>query len=326
MRCGLVRNLRRAPLAAMLGLALTIPVSAQDPGPTPLPSPTPVATPTPPPSPTPTPAPPDHQRPWPSGDQLRRGLQEIGFAFLVDADSGDWLGWPPLSNATEDPALGLGGAGTLAATATFDFGLLDGDRAAELTAFLEVAARLPLEAQDVEQMRRFVVDDLLEAPPELLESCYLADWDRGAALVSVDREAGSARLRLAEAAAGVDLEGEDSSECAPLIPEEVAAALGDPSSERLTIALSGDPADFEPNDVTLQGALVTVVLTFRNDSSVEQSLTFDEPLSSTTGTVAPGEIKLIVVRRLEPGTYPFSNGGDPDSVRGTLRIEAPTAD
>ena len=32
---------------------------------------------------------------WPSGDELRRDLQGIGFTFRVDRDSGDWLGWAP---------------------------------------------------------------------------------------------------------------------------------------------------------------------------------------------------------------------------------------
>jgi hypothetical protein len=276
----------------------------------------------------------DFEEAWPIGDELRRGLQQIGFAFQVDAQSGDWLGWAPRSVVGEDPALGLDGAGTMPAVATFEFGLLDRDPAAVLTAFLEVSARVPVTPRDVEQMRRFVVDDLLEAPPELLEPCYITDWERGAALVSVDADGGIARLRLGEsaaAAAGSDLGAGadlaiDTTECAPLIPEAVAAVLGDPSSERLTITLGGDASAFEPADVTLQGALVTVVLTFRNDSAVERSLTFDEPLASSTGPVAPGEAKLIVVRQLEPGTYPFSSDTSPDALRGTLRIEAPTLD
>jgi hypothetical protein len=68
---------------------------------------------------------------------------------------------------------------------------------------------------------------------------------------------------------------------------------------------------------------VTVVLTFRNESDVEQSLTFAEPLESSTGPVDAGATRLIVVRQLEPGTYPFFSDADPDVLRGSLEIEAP---
>jgi len=180
---------------------------------------------------------------------------------------------------------------------------------------------------DIERARRFVVEDLLKLPPETLEPCYVTDWERGAVLVSIEAETSSARITLAETApplAATLAEEADLADCAPLIPSEIAAELGDSVSERVTIAMVGDPAAFEPSDVTIEGALVTVVLTFRNDSDSEQTLTFADPLDSTTGPVAPGDIRLIVVRELQAGEYPFFSETDPDGLRGTIRIESPT--
>ena len=141
---------------------------------------------------------------WPSGDQLRSSLQQIDFAFRIDADSGDWLGWAPRATSAELPALGLSGAGTQDALTSFDFSLIEGDTGPPLTAFMEVAARLPLDPVDVDQARRFVVDDLLEMPPETLEACYLSDWRVGAALVTVDTETTTARLQLASSVAALE--------------------------------------------------------------------------------------------------------------------------
>lgn len=277
---------------------------------------------------------------WPSGDELRRSLQDIGFAFRIERDSGDWIGWAPRASTNEAPALRLGGAGTQDAIAAFDLALLGGGQAgagvdATLTAFMEVAARLPLDPNDVEQARRFVVDDLLTEPPELLEPCYASAWDRGFVLATVDDETAAARVFMASSseAAEADVVGSDVAiseadfdlaECAPLIPSEVVAELEDPSTERLTIAMTGDEVGgFEPAEVTLQGALVTLVLTFRNDSAVEQSLTFAAPLEASTGPVASGEVRLIVVRQLQPGDYPFFSDTDPDGATGSIRIETP---
>ena len=68
---------------------------------------------------------------------------------------------------------------------------------------------------------------------------------------------------------------------------------------------------------------MTLVLTFRNDSATEQSLTFAAPLESDTGPVPPGEVKLIVVRQLTPGDYPFFSRSDPEAMTGVVRVTKP---
>ena len=98
---------------------------------------------------------------WPSGDELRRELQDIGFTFRVERDSGDWLGWAPRASNVEAPAVMLGGAGSEDAGARFGFELLQtaslgADVDAALTALMEVAARVPLTPSRVDRMRRFV--------------------------------------------------------------------------------------------------------------------------------------------------------------------------
>jgi Cupredoxin-like domain len=265
---------------------------------------------------------------WPTGDELRRELQEIGFVFRIDGTTGDWLGWTPPASLDDLPAMVLDGAGTDPAIATFDFQLIEGDPSLPLTAYLEVASRLPLEPRDTDRARRFIVDDLLEAPPETLEPCYVTDWERGVVLVTVDTETTTAHARVApdlDALGAVDpIDSADPADCAPLVPSEIAALLGDPSSERVTIVMDGQGA-FEPAEVTLTGALVTVVLTFRNGSTVEQSLTFEAPLDASTGPVEPGGTRLIVVRQLQPDRYRFFSDSAPDEVRGTLIILAPDA-
>ena len=104
------------------------------------------------------------------------------------------------------------------------------------------------------------------------------------------------------------------------------AELGDPSTERLTVVLGGEPAAFDPSRLTVEGALVTLVLTFRNEADTEQTLTFEAPLESTTGSIAPGGIKLIVVRQLAPGEYAFYSETDPATLRGSITVEAPSVD
>ena len=47
--------------------------------------------------------------------------------------------------------------------------------------------------------------------------------------------------------------------------------------------------EFRAHRGYLEGTLVTVILTFRNDSAAEQSLTFEAPLEADTGPVDPGE-------------------------------------
>jgi hypothetical protein len=265
---------------------------------------------------------------WPTGDELRRDLQTIGFVFRVDGATGDWFGWAPPVDATTVPAVQVDGAGTTAAAASFELLLIGGDPSLPLTAYMEVASRLPLRPSDVDRARRFVVEDLLQAPPETLESCYVSDWERGAALVTVDAETTTARLHLAEDARAIEAFAAsvpDDAECAELIPSEVAAELGDPSSERVSIAMRA-AGSFDPAEVELTGALVTVVLTFTNESAVEQTLTFEAPLEASTGPVEPAGTRLIVVRQLQPGEYPFFSEADPDGLRGTLRIEEPRAD
>jgi len=297
----------RALLVALLAVAWASGSVAQSPSPEPAPSPAPASSSAP--------------APWPTGDELRYELQQIGFVFRIDRDSGDWKGWAPRAGSEEAAALLLGGAGTIDATATFDFPLLEGDpddTDSALTAYMEVAARLPLDPADVERARRFVVEDLLQDPPEILEPCYATDWERGALVATIDEETTTARLLLTSE--------DETADCVPLIPAEVAALLGDPSTERLSIGMGGDPIAFDPSEVTLEGALVTLVLTFRNDSTIEQTLTFEAPLESDTGLVAPGDVKLIVVRQLQPGEYAFHSETAPDDLRGTIGIEAPSAD
>lgn len=259
--------------------------------------------------------------PWPGGDEMRRELQAIGFAFRVDPDNGDWLGWAPRAGAGESPALRLGGGGSAEAAATVEFDLLGDDIAtgAALTALLEVTTRLPVDPADTERTRRFLVEELLASTPQVLEPCYAADWDRGAILALVDTEAAIAQVRVAP-----EIDVPD--DCEPLLPAEVVANLGEPSTERLTISMRADGSAFEPVETTVEGALVTLVLTFRNDSTIEQSLTFDPPVESATGPVAAGELKLIVVRRLEPGEYTFYSETDVEGLRGHVVVEAPTLD
>lgn len=291
-----------------ISVALALPISAQDASPSPLPA-----------------------DPWPSGDELRRELQDIGFGFRIDREQGDWLGWAPRASIVEAPAITLGGAGAADATATFGFDLLQtdllgGDVDAALTALMEVAARLPLDGADVERTRQFIVTDLLTEAPETLEPCYLTERPMGVILVAVDAESGLASIDLARTVDALGLEADLEPEtCAPIGPSTAGPALGVASLERLTISVStAEPAAFDPPEVTLEGGPVTLVLSFRNDSSSEQSLTFEAPLEANTGPVAPGELKLIVVRRLELGEYPFYSQSDPEGLTGIVRIVEPT--
>ena len=303
-------SMRSGLIVALLTLALGVPAAGQDA------------------SSSPSDAAPAPE--WPSGDGLRRELQDIGFAFRVDRESGDWLGWAPRASVIEAPALWLGGAGRLAATATFDFDLLQTDLLgadvdAALTALMEVAARLPLDDALTERARRFIVTDLLTEPPEMLQACYAEDGPAGAIVITSDTELGRARVRFTTAPdallSGLDI---DAGSCARIAPSVEGVALGDPTSERISIGISGGPpASFEPAETTLEGTLVTVVLTFRNDADTEQSLTFEPPLESDTGPVAPGDMKLIVVRQLEPGSYSFFSVADPDNTVGVLHIVEP---
>ena len=297
---------RIAALTAALVLALAAPAAAQDA------SPSPAAA-----------------MPWPSGDELRRELQDVGFAFRVDRDTGDWLGWAPRASIVEAPAIRLGGAGAVEATATFGFDLLQtdllgGDVDAALTAFMETTARLPLDAIEAERARQFVVADLLTEPPESLEACYLSDRPTGVLLITVDTETGLAELDVARELSAIDPVGElEAENCVPIRPSTVGPPLGEASSERITIGMTaGAQVAFDPAETSLEGDLVTLVLTFRNDSAVEQTLTFEAPLESDTGPVAPGELKLVVIRQLEPGEYGFFSRSDPDGITGRIRITA----
>ena len=83
---------------------------------------------------------------------------------------------------------------------------------------------------------------------------------------------------------------------------------------------------FDPIETVVEGSSVTLVLTFRNETSDDQSLTFETVAGSGTGTVAPGEVKLIVVRRLPPGEYAILSEADPAVIRGTIRIVEPATD
>ena len=166
------RPISFAILIALLAVTLAIPASAQDQSPGP---------------PTPD-SPPDGSVVWPSGDELRRELQDIGFTFRVEHDSGDWLGWAPRASIVEAPAVALGGAGSEDAAVRFGFELLQTDSLgadvdAALTALMEVAARLPLAPARADRMRRFVVADLLAKAPLALEPCYASIAEDGAVLI-----------------------------------------------------------------------------------------------------------------------------------------------
>jgi hypothetical protein len=266
---------------------------------------------------------------WPSGDDLRRDLQEIGFAFRVDRDSGDWLGWAPRASVVEAAAIRLGGSGNAAATARVRFDLLQtdllgGDVEAALTALMEMASRLPLQPAGVERVRRFVVVDLLTEPPESLEPCYHEEGVGGAILVRVEAETGIATLDVAPNLGAIASSDElDVADCAFIRPSTAGPVPGEPSSERVTVNMTaGEPPTFEPAELTVEGELVTLILTFANESMSEQSLTFDAPLEASTGPVAPGDRKLIVIRQLESGSYRFSSDTDPSGLVGTINIVA----
>ena len=145
----MTRSISSTILIVLLAVTLAIPASAQDRSP---------GTPR-------SDAPADGSVAWPSGDELRRELQDISFTFRVERDSGDWLGWAPHASIVEAPAVTLGGAGNEDAGVRFSFellrtDLLGADVDAALTALMEVAARLPLAPARADRMRRFVVDDL----------------------------------------------------------------------------------------------------------------------------------------------------------------------
>lgn len=302
-----------AILIALLAVTLADPVSAQ--GHSPVPA-TPDST-------------PDGSVAWPSGDELRRELQDIGFTFRVERDSGDWLGWAPRASIVEAPAVRLGGAGSEDAGAHFGFELLQAnargaDVDAVLTALMEVAARLPLSPARADRVRRFAVEDLLVRAPRALAPCYASIADDGAVLIVIDQETGAATIDLASSPSRLDLDAEfDLDACAPIAPSSDGPAPGDPTLERITIVAAGDPAMFDPIETVVEGSLVTLVLTFRNDTSEPQSLAFETVTGSGTDIVAPGEVKLIVVRRLPPGEYAIHSETDPVAIRGIIRIVEP---
>ena len=83
---------------------------------------------------------------------------------------------------------------------------------------------------------------------------------------------------------------------------------------------------FDPIETVVEGSLVTLVLTFRNETSDDQSLTFETVTRSGTDIVAPGEVKLIVVLRLPPGEYAIYSETDPEAIRGIIRIVEPATE
>ena len=310
------RPIRFAILIALLAVTLANAVSAQgqSPGPPTLDSP------------------PDGNVAWPTGDELRRELQDIGFTFRVERDSGDWLGWAPRASIVEAEAVMLGGAGSEDAGVHFSIELLQTDMLgadvdATLTALLEVAARLPLAPARVDRMRRFVVDDLLVTAPRALEPCYASITEDGAMLIAIDQETGAATIELTSSPSRLDIDdGVDLDACAPIAPSSDGPVPGEPTLERITIVAAGEPTVFEPIETVVEGSPVTLVLTFRNETSDDQSLTFETVAGSGTGIVAPGEVKLIVVRRLPPGEYAIHSETDPEAIRGIIRIVEPATE
>ena len=269
---------------------------------------------------------------WPSGDELRRELQDIGFTFRVERDSGDWLGWAPRASNVEAPAVMLGGAGSEDAGVRFSFELLQtaslgADVDAALTALMEVAARVPLTPSRVDRMRRFMVGDLLEKAPLALEPCYASIAEDGAVLIAIDQQTGATTIQLASSASRLDLDAElELDACAPITPSIDGPAPGEPTLERITIVAAGEPAMFDPIETVVEGSAVTLILTFRNETSVDQSVTFGTVASPGTDIVAPGEEKLIVIRRLPPGEYAFYSETDPQAIRGIIRIVEPATE
>ena len=307
------RPISFAILIAVLAVTLAVPVSAQRQSPGPHP-------------------PSDSSVAWPSGDELRRELQDIGFTFRVERDSGDWLGWAPGASMVEAPAVTLDGAGSDDAGARFGFELLQtdlfgADVDAALTALMEIAARLPLAPARAERLRRFVVDDLLVTAPLALEPCYASMTEDGTELIAIDQPTGTAAIELARSPSGLDIEEEfDLDACAPIAPSSDGPPPGEPTSERLTIVAAGEPVMFDPIETVVEGSLVTLVLSFRNETSDAQSLAFETVPGSSTDLVAPGGAKLIVVRRLPPGEYAIYSETDPEAIRGIIRIVAPATD
>jgi hypothetical protein len=310
------RPISLAILVALLAVTLASPVSAQGESAEP---------------PTPDVAP-DDSVAWPSGDALRRELQDIGFTFRLEGDSGDWLGWAPRASIVEAPAITLGGAGSEDAGVRLSLELLQadlfgGDVDAALTALMEVAARLPLNPARTDRMRRFVVDDLLVTAPLALEPCYASIAEDGAVVIAIDQETGATTIDLASSPSRLDIDAElDLDACAPIAPSSDGPTAGEPTLERITIAVAGEPAMFDPVETVVEGSAVTLILTFRNETSDDQSLTFETVTGSGTDIVAPGEVKLIVVRRLPPGEYAIYSQTDPEAIRGTLRIVEPATE
>ena len=83
---------------------------------------------------------------------------------------------------------------------------------------------------------------------------------------------------------------------------------------------------FDPIETVVEGSLVTLVVTFRNETSDDQSLTFETVTGSSTDLVAPGEARLIVVLRLPAGEYAIYSETDPEAIRGVIRIVEPATD
>jgi hypothetical protein len=259
-------------------------------------------------------------------------LQDIGFTFRVERERGDWLGWAPRASIVEAPAVTLGGAGGEDASVRLRFGLqqidlFGSDVDAALTALLEIAARLPLAPDRTDQLRRFVVDDLLVTAPPDLGPCYADVAEDGAVVIALDEENSNATIDLASSPGRLEVDAElDLDACAPIAPTESAGddpPAGDATSERITIAASGEPPMFDPVETVVEGSLVTLVLTFRNETTDDQSLTFETATGWSTELVSPGEVKLIVVPRLAVGDYAIFSETDAEGIRGLIRIVEP---
>jgi plastocyanin len=89
--------------------------------------------------------------------------------------------------------------------------------------------------------------------------------------------------------------------CGPTSPSSSAAAV----AVAITTA-SGETLAFEPAQATVRTS-GPIVITFQNRSSLVHNLVFTGPLSAGTRTIVePGGSAHLLLRSVEPGSYPFA--------------------